>query len=84
MRSFGAQDLQLTGSIDRMALEKAIADLPAGYRLIFMLHDIDGYEHNEIATMLDCSIGNSKSQLHKARMKLREALSVRNGTEVKS
>ncbi len=84
MRSFGTQDLQLTGSIDRMALEKAIADLPAGYRLIFMLHDIDGYEHNEIATMLDCSIGNSKSQLHKARMKLREALSVRNTTEVKS
>ncbi len=84
MRSFGTQDLQLTGSIDRMALEKAIADLPAGYRLIFMLHDIDGYEHNEIATMLDCSIGNSKSQLHKARMKLREALSVRHSTEVRS
>ena len=74
IRSFGAQDLRLTGSIDRMALEKAIADLPAGYRLIFMLHDIDGYEHNEIATMLDCSIGNSKSQLHKARMKLRDLL----------
>ena len=84
MRSFGTQDLQLTGSIDRMALEKAIADLPSGYRLIFMLHDIDGYEHNEIATMLDCSIGNSKSQLHKARMKLREALSVRHSTEVRS
>lgn len=82
MRSFGAQDLRLTGSIDRMVLEKAIADLPAGYRLIFMLHDIDGYEHNEIATMLDCSIGNSKSQLHKARMKLREALSARHSPEV--
>ncbi len=82
MRSFGTQDLRLTGSIDRMALEKAIADLPAGYRLIFMLHDIDGYEHNEIATMLDCSIGNSKSQLHKARMKLREALGARTTPEV--
>uniref|UniRef100_E6PZN0 Sigma-24, ECF subfamily (Modular protein) n=1 Tax=mine drainage metagenome TaxID=410659 RepID=E6PZN0_9ZZZZ len=82
IRSFGAQDLRLTGSIDRMTLEKAIADLPAGYRLIFILHDIDGYEHNEIATMLDCSIGNSKSQLHKARMKLREALSARLNTEV--
>lgn len=82
MRSFGAQDLRLTGSIDRMALEKAIADLPAGYRLIFILHDIDGYEHNEIATMLECSIGNSKSQLHKARMKLREALSARHSPEV--
>ncbi|HEV2214605.1 MAG TPA: sigma-70 family RNA polymerase sigma factor [Terracidiphilus sp.] len=73
-RSFGALDLALTGSIDRLALERAVADLPAGYRLIFVLHDIEGYEHNEIATMLDCSIGNSKSQLHKARLRLREAL----------
>ena len=73
-RSFGAPDLVLSGSIDRLALERAIADLPAGYRLIFVLHDIEGYEHNEIATMLDCSIGNSKSQLHKARLKLRDAL----------
>jgi len=73
-RSFGAPDMRLTGSIDRMTLERAVEDLPAGYRLIFVLHDIEGYEHNEIATLLDCSIGNSKSQLHKARMKLREAL----------
>jgi RNA polymerase sigma-70 factor (ECF subfamily) len=73
-RSFGAPDLRLTGSIDRMTLERAVESLPAGYRLIFVLHDIEGYEHNEIATLLDCSIGNSKSQLHKARMKLREAL----------
>ena len=73
-RSFGAPDLRLTGSIDRLALQRAIDDLPAGYRLIFVLHDIEGYEHNEIAAMLDCSIGNSKSQLHKARLKLREAL----------
>jgi RNA polymerase sigma-70 factor (ECF subfamily) len=73
-RSFGAPDLNLAGAIDRMALERAIANLSAGYRLIFVLHDIEGYEHNEIATMLGCSIGNSKSQLHKARLKLREAL----------
>jgi RNA polymerase sigma-70 factor (ECF subfamily) len=73
-RSFGATDLTLAGSIDRLALEQAITDLPAGYRLIFVLHDIEGYEHNEIAAMLDCSIGNSKSQLHKARLKLRDAL----------
>jgi DNA-directed RNA polymerase specialized sigma24 family protein len=39
-----------------------------------VLHDIEGYEHNEIAAMLGCSIGNSKSQLHKARMKLRTLL----------
>jgi RNA polymerase sigma-70 factor (ECF subfamily) len=73
-RSFGAPDLALIGSIDRLALERAVGDLPAGYRLIFVLHDIEGYEHNEIAAMLDCSIGNSKSQLHKARLKLRDAL----------
>jgi RNA polymerase sigma-70 factor, ECF subfamily len=73
-RSFGAPDLTLAGSIDRLALQRAIDDLPAGYRLIFVLHDIEGYEHNEIAAMLDCSIGNSKSQLHKARLKLRDAL----------
>ena len=73
-RSFGAQDPTLAGAIDRMALESAIACLPAGYRLIFILHDVEGYEHNEIASMLDCSIGNSKSQLHKARMRLRAAL----------
>jgi RNA polymerase sigma-70 factor (ECF subfamily) len=73
-RSFGSSDLTLSGAIDRLALERAVADLPAGYRLIFVLHDIEGYEHNEIAAMLDCSIGNSKSQLHKARLKLRGAL----------
>jgi RNA polymerase sigma-70 factor (ECF subfamily) len=73
-RSFGAPDLTLSGAIDRMTLERAVAALPAGYRLIFVLHDIEGYEHNEIASMLECSIGNSKSQLHKARLKLRESL----------
>jgi len=73
-RGFGARDLSLAGSIDRMALEQAVGDLPAGYRLVFVLHDIEGYEHHEIASMLDCSVGNSKSQLHKARLSLREAL----------
>lgn len=73
-RDFGAADLRLTGSIDRLNLERAIAELPAGYRSIFVLHDVQGYEHNEIAGILGCSIGNSKSQLHKARMRLRELL----------
>jgi len=80
-RSFGAPDLVLSGAIDRLVLEKAISDLPAGYRLIFVLHDIEGYEHNEIAAMLECSIGNSKSQLHKARLKLRDSLRMRSGQE---
>ena len=82
-RSFGAPDLTLTGAIDRLVLERAIADLPAGYRLIFILHDVEGFEHNEIASMLDCSIGNSKSQLHKARLKLRDALRTQNRQEAR-
>jgi len=73
-KDFGAEDLALAGSIDRLQLQKAVDDLPPGYRMIFVLHDIEGYEHNEIATIVGCSIGNSKSQLHKARMKLRDLL----------
>jgi RNA polymerase sigma-70 factor (ECF subfamily) len=70
----GAHDPVLAGSIDRLELQRAIDELPPGYRSIFLLHDVEGYEHNEIAEMVGCSIGNSKSQLHKARMKLRELL----------
>jgi RNA polymerase sigma-70 factor (ECF subfamily) len=55
-------------------LQKAVDSLPPGYRTIFVLHDVQGYEHNEIAGIVGCSIGNSKSQLHKARMKLRDLL----------
>ena len=73
-KDFGAEDLALAGSIDRLQLQKAVDDLPPGYRMIFVLHDVEGYEHNEIATIVGCSIGNSKSQLHKARMKLRDLL----------
>jgi RNA polymerase sigma-70 factor (ECF subfamily) len=73
-RDFGAHDQVLSGSIDRVNLERAVENLPPGYRIIFVLHDIEGYEHNEIAEMMGCSIGNSKSQLHKARMKLRDLL----------
>jgi RNA polymerase sigma-70 factor, ECF subfamily len=73
-RDFGAPDLRLSGSIDRLNLQRAIDQLPQGYRSVFVLHDIQGYEHNEIATIMGCSIGNSKSQLHKARMRLRELL----------
>jgi RNA polymerase sigma-70 factor (ECF subfamily) len=73
-KDFGADDVALAGSIDRLQLQKAVNDLPPGYRMIFVLHDVEGYEHNEIAGLVGCSIGNSKSQLHKARMKLRELL----------
>ena len=78
-RDFGGEDLALAGSIDRLQLQKALDDLPPGYRTIFVLHDIEGYEHNEIAELVGCSIGNSKSQLHKARMKLRDLLKMNRG-----
>ncbi len=71
-RDYGDQDQRLVGSIDRMGLSRAIGKLPPGYRTVFLLHDVEGYEHNEIAEIMHCSVGNSKSQLHKARMKLRE------------
>ncbi|HEV7968683.1 MAG TPA: sigma-70 family RNA polymerase sigma factor [Candidatus Acidoferrales bacterium] len=73
-REIGAPDLLLSGSIDRVHLERAIEQLPPGYRQVFVLHDVQGFEHNEIAGLMGCSIGNSKSQLHKARMRLRELL----------
>jgi RNA polymerase sigma-70 factor, ECF subfamily len=73
-KDFGADDIALAGSIDRLQLQKAVDSLPPGYRTIFVLHDVEGYEHNEIAGLVGCSIGNSKSQLHKARMKLRDLL----------
>src|SRR5215471_2744343 len=64
--------------VDRIALDKAIAQLPPGYRTVFTLHDIEGHEHEEIAKMLGVSVGTSKSQLHKARMKLRGLLRQQN------
>lgn len=60
--------------IDRIALDKAITQLPPGYKAVFTLHDIEGHEHEEVARILGCSVGTSKSQLHKARMKLRRLL----------
>lgn len=73
-RDFGTPDLRLVGSIDRVNLQRAVDRLPPGYKSVFVLHDVQGYEHNEIAEIMGCSIGNSKSQLHKARMRLRELL----------
>lgn len=57
--------------LDRLALDEAIVKLPPGYRAVFILHDVEGLEHVEIANILGCAVGTSKSQLHKARMKLR-------------
>jgi RNA polymerase sigma-70 factor (ECF subfamily) len=60
--------------VDRIALKKAIAELPNGYRNVFLLHDVEGFEHEEVARHLGISVGTSKSQLHKARLKLRVLL----------
>lgn len=60
--------------VDRIALKKAIAELPNGYKKVFILHDVEGFEHEEVARMMGISIGTSKSQLHKARLKLRGLL----------
>jgi len=74
LREFGSDDLALAGSVDRVALQRAMGALPNGYRTVFYLHDVEGFEHKEIAKMMGCSVGNSKSQLHKARLKLRDLL----------
>ncbi len=58
----------------RARLERALAELPAGYRTVVVLHDVEGLEHEEIAAILNCHVGTSKSQLHKARARLRAIL----------
>jgi len=70
----GGPDSMLERSVDRVNLERCIERLPAGYRAIFVLHDVQGYQHNEIAEIVRRSVGDSKSQLYKARERLRELL----------
>jgi RNA polymerase sigma-70 factor, ECF subfamily len=60
--------------LDRIALDTALRQLPPGYRTVFVLHDVEGRDHEEIAKILGVAVGTSKSQLHKARMKLRGIL----------
>jgi RNA polymerase sigma-70 factor (ECF subfamily) len=74
-RELGARDANLSSVIDRITLNRAIQELPPGCRTIFGLHAIHGYQHREIAELLQCSIGNSKSQLHTAKLKMRRLLS---------
>jgi RNA polymerase sigma-70 factor (ECF subfamily) len=77
----GTEDPSRMAAVDRIALDKAVSQLPPGYRAVFVLHDVEGHEHEEIARMLGCSVGTSKSQLHKARMKLRGLLRQQNEAE---
>ena len=80
-RDFGKNDPDLSGTVDRIALVRAIKELPEGYRKIFLLHEVEGYQHHEIAALLRCSVGNSKSQLHKAKLKIRELLLDRSASQ---
>ncbi|MGD9562838.1 MAG: RNA polymerase sigma factor [Pyrinomonadaceae bacterium] len=70
----GTADPERMRIVDKIALESAIDQLPEGYKNVFVLHDVEGFEHEEVAKILGCSVGTSKSQLHKARLKLRKLL----------
>lgn len=70
----GPGDTSMLGAIERLNLMRSIRKLPAGYKQLFLLHDVMGYRHSEIAKLVGCSTGCSKSQLHKARKRLRRLL----------
>jgi RNA polymerase sigma-70 factor (ECF subfamily) len=70
----GAPDSALIGLFDRENLKRAFRRMPHGYKRILVLHDLLGYEHNEVALIVNRSVGNSKSQLHKARVRMRTLL----------
>jgi len=79
----GTENPSRMALIDRIALNQAIGHLPPGYRMVFILHDVEGFEHDQISKMLGCAVGTSKSQLHKARQRLRELLTGRRTTTQK-
>jgi len=76
-REFGSEDRGLVGMLDHILIRRAIGQLPEGRRAALVLHDLEGYRHNEIAQLRNCSIGNSKSQLFRARINMRELLGSR-------
>ena len=76
----GTENPRRMSLIDRIALNEAIEQLSPGYRMVFILHDLEGYEHDQIGKMLGCAVGTSKSQLHKARIRLRQLLTGRHHT----
>ena len=78
-REYGKTDPNLSGALDRISIRRAMLELPPGCRRIFGLHAVHGYRHYEIAKLLHCSIGNSKSQLHKAKTKMRDLLFPKRG-----
>lgn len=73
---FGKVDARMSEAADRVSLERAMDQLPPGFKAVLILHDIEGYAHVEISELMGCSVGTSKSQLHKARLKMRNLLGV--------
>jgi len=73
-REWGTPDQHLESTPDRLLLQRAVARLSGGFRTALVLHDLHGYEHREIAAILGCATGTSKSQVHKARLRLRKML----------
>jgi RNA polymerase sigma-70 factor (ECF subfamily) len=69
-----AEEQDRGDAVLRARLERALIRLPQGYRTVIVLHDVEGMEHEQVAEILGCHVGTSKSQLHKARAKLREIL----------
>ena len=80
-REFGVDDERLSGCVDRIVLARAMKELPSGYRTVFLMHEVRGYDHREIAGLLRCSVGNSKSQLHRAKARMRELMGLRTRPE---
>lgn len=80
----GTQNPKTMPVLDRIALDRAIAHLPPGYREVFLLHDVEGHDHEEIGKILGVATGTSKSQLHKARMKLRRLLKEQNAAPARA
>jgi RNA polymerase sigma-70 factor (ECF subfamily) len=74
---YGKADDRLRASVDRIALIRAMKELAVGYRTIFLMHEVRGYRHHEIARLLCCSVGTSKSQLRNAKARMRELLGIK-------
>ena len=79
----GAPKPARTSLVDNISLKEAIRQLSPGYRTVFILHDVAGYEHEQIGKILGCAVGTSKSQLYKARLKLRQLLTKQTPRDVK-
>lgn len=73
-KEFGGPDLTLEGFADRVNLERALAALTGACKTVFVLHDVQGFKHREIAEIMHCSVESSKGQLHRARTRLRYLL----------